>query len=610
MSFDGADGWTKLFDESTILRRVLSYLSFEEQCRQSELVCKRWKEFSNVEGFNLENSRHVQTKFENTILPNLLSRHGDSLKSFRVECSFWEQKNTKLMTTDVLRMIVRASPNLVELSLPMCSNLTSSTETSPLQCLVTLEKLEKLNLSGCNLIDEHLKPLTKLSKIKELNLSINRYVSDLGIKYLFQQSTSTIGSCMQALDLSFTSIGDDSINCLRNVATLKQLHVMHSAVTHKSLLNFCTFAHGPKLEKLNLLNCAMVKELPFLNCESLKNLKAFMYSVPNNPSIENYLSLLSKFSQLSELVLVNMNVLSRRMMQVISQITTLDTLSLRCNKIEDSKNDARQEHAVAEMLEKLSNLKKLDLQVVEMDPISEGIIETLKSLPHLEFLSIQSSEKVKTTKLLNELLTKYSDSRVGEKLKFISIEVPGYSIDASGFKFFANNCKQLESLCVPLSDNIPFSKPTLSNLKHFILTQSSMTRPISDETMCELLAQKGHSLEKLSLRAGSGMAQVLENIVRYCPNLIELEVDLNILSSDDAVSCSIDSSIQSLSKLNNLQRLSLSGNENLWSINKSIVPLARGMNHLTELCLPSSKIATCSSLLFEKLFPHTTIQEI
>ncbi|KAG2379511.1 hypothetical protein C9374_006628 [Naegleria lovaniensis] len=605
--------WNDLFESSigsTILSRVLSYLSLEEQCRQSELVCKRWKDNSHVEAFVLENSKHIQTKFEHIILPNLLLRHGNTLKSFRVDCSFWEQKNTKLITVDVLRRIVKSCPNITELSLPMCSNLTSSTETSPLQSLASLENLEKLNLSGCNLTDEHLKALSKLSKIKELNLSINRYVSDLGIKYLFQQSTSTIGGCLQALDLSFTSIGDDSVLCIRTLSTLKQLHLMHTSVTHKGLQNLCAFEHGPKLEKLNLLNCMHVTELPFLNSARLSNLKAFMYSLPSTATIENHLSHLTNLTMLTELVLVNMNVLTSCMMKIISQITTLDTLSIRCNQIEDSRCDSSVDNSVMKMLEKLSHLKKVDLQVVEMDPISEGVIEALKFLPNLEFLSVQSLQKAKASKLLNELFNKYSDSTVGEKLKFVSIDVPGYNVDSSGFKFFANNCKQLESICVPLSDNIPFAKYSLSNLKHFTLAQSSMSRPFSDESMCELLAHTGHSLQKLSIRAGSGMSQVLENIVKYCPNLTDLEVDLNVLSSDDAVSCSIDSSLQALSKLHYLQRLSLSGNENLWSINKSIVPLARSMTNLTELCLPSSKIATCSSMLFEKLFPHTTIQEI
>ncbi|EFC42321.1 Hypothetical protein NAEGRDRAFT_80455 [Naegleria gruberi] len=483
-------GWKQISSEDVILRRILSFCSFQEQSSM-ELVNKQWRKCVNVEGFVLENNKKNIEKFDSELFPKLLARHGSNLKSFKVTASYWEQKNTKLITPQILVQLSKYCPDLEELHIPMCHNLTES-DINPLRGLTKLNKLEKLDLSGCNLTDDHLKSLTGLRNIRELNLSINRYVSDLGIKYLFQASDSLIGSKIEALDLSFTSVSDNSLLCLRSLTNLKQLHLMQSSISPKCLSQLLTSEGGPTIEKLNLLNCTNITSLNFL--KNYCKLRALMvsFSQKDQRSINDDIDFIEKQTSLKELVLVEVNLLNSPLLEAISKLSQLDTLSLRCKRIELKSKQ------LPDLLSKLTNLKKLDILCEQVDPIEEGILDIISRIPELEAVSVQCHRRAKAINLLDEILGKLSLSKMGHALKHFSVQVPGYTLGESGFRFLSK-CSNLEALDAPIGDNIRVSAETrFNNLKSLQIQQVTPSKAISQSTFDSLIKSTNGKLEKLS----------------------------------------------------------------------------------------------------------------
>jgi len=575
-----------------VLPKVLSFLCWEEQVICSE-VSKGWKSCMNVEKFVLKNSRGFAQNFERTF-PLLLSEQGCNMKSFRVESGFWVQKNTALVTVDILKALAEKT-KLLELHLTMCSGL-SQHDHNPLKSLSLMTSLQKLDLAGGNYSDDNLKPLAKLSNVKELNLSINRFVSDLAIKILFQSSSSSIGKHLVALDLSYTSVSDESLKCIRTLANLKQLHLMNCAITQKGLENMLAYEHGPKLEKLNLLNCTSVSKLEFLkSCRYPESISALMYSFPPsstvNPSSE--LENLSHLTGMQELVLVDIDQLSASCISALTPITSLQTLSIRCNSIQNK---------CLESFKFFSQLKSIDIFSATSDPLKLGFFEGLSSLKNLEYISASSATSTKPQpldKMLSQL------SHFTETLTYFSIDIPGYYLDNSGFNFISS-CHKLSHLNVGLSGSIA-SHQTFGEMKTLIINKTSQTNQVNNETVNVILSSSPN-LKKLVVTNLTNLFDLLEIICRCNMELEDLELDLNVLKSEDSFACSIDGTLQAIAKLNGLKRLSLYGNEKAWSINKSIVPLARSLYKLTELELSEEKLASCSSLLFERLFPHTSVQ--
>ena len=114
---------------------------------------------------------------------------------------------------------INQSNNLLEIKYNGPSN-----EKPNLELLSTVkDQLVWLQLTNCNIDDEDLKSISKLSNLYKLNLNRTK-VTDRGINEL------SVLSKLEYLNLYGTSITDSSINTLQQFPSLKKLYVWETAV--------------------------------------------------------------------------------------------------------------------------------------------------------------------------------------------------------------------------------------------------------------------------------------------------------------------------------------------------------------------------------------------
>ena len=193
-----------------------------------------------------------------------------------------------------------------------------------LSSLVTLTYLKELDLSGCRFPASDLKILAGLPKLEKLNLS--------------QCNLSTIADLSGAMNLQ---VLDVSSNTLRNLeplipmTTLREVYLQHNAVTSLEALSALT-----GLEKLDVSYNSVTNLSPLAGCVSLTWLNAGHNNISDLTGVDTV-------GQLTHLFLDNNNLTT---ISVLSKISSLVELDLSHNTIR-----------LVETLGKLPNLTKLNI---------------------------------------------------------------------------------------------------------------------------------------------------------------------------------------------------------------------------------------------------------
>lgn|GEM_PF-2515997 len=281
-------------------------------------------------------------------------------------------------TNKMLADYVRANPNIENLDIRSCRNIT---DISPLG---SLSRLSILNMQACSKVED-ISPLTNLKNLKELNLH----------------------NCMSLVDLT----------PLTQMDSLRVLHLPPATTNEElSLVLF----HVPQLEKLSLKECSLINDISsvadltnlthlemnhgpeLVDITPLAGLTRLKVLALKNSGIQD-IEALAKLSGLEWLYLSNSKGVND--LSPLKNLTNLSILILDdCKGVSD-----------ITVLSNLTNLSILGLRGLE--EISD--ISNLSSLTRLRHLYLQRCRKISQTQIrdlkksLPKCIIDYRDARLG-----------------------------------------------------------------------------------------------------------------------------------------------------------------------------------------------------
>jgi len=354
------------------------------------------------------------------------------------------------------------------------------------------------------------------------------------------------------------------------------------------------------------------------------------------------LSYINQLQNLRELVICDLKKWNAQHMEMISNLSNLETLSIRCERIDRSqvtpKSNATRNAVVQSMIKNFPRLKKIDIHVSQDDIIQQKYLQQLCEIKTLEYIHLQSAKRSGqlgelTNAIEEELRHLSSKDHSCQTLKYLALIVPNYSVSSKGLCYLT----KLSSL---VELNVRFSnyvlRPVDGDHQENPVCLPSTIQSLSLEQACE----EAH--EQLSAEAISALISPLNNLQKLviqnqnyqsscvthstneynigtdrnflkelpntCPNLVELRLDLNCclcMLGDKEIN--LDRSLQHIKHLTKLEVLGLSGAEGKWTKNTTILPLSRTLKNLIHLHLPQFIIDQISQSTFQRLFPNTVI---
>ncbi|KAL9643178.1 hypothetical protein ABK040_001666 [Willaertia magna] len=346
---------------------------------------------------------------------------------------------------------------------------------------------------------------------------------------------------------------------------------------------------------------------------------ALMYNLPQFSKVGKEIVYIQNFSSLKELVLVGLDSWNVGCMDACKKLTLLETLSLRCKRIEKTKDSSIEKNNLVfmKLVKLFTKLRKFDLHVEEVDLVKEKVLSHLSKLSSIEFIDLKFDERecLDDNEFNEQIEVLFNSCK--DRLTHLFLNA-NYYLNEKGLAALMKGKKLSEwSVGLP-SSVISFDIPLLPT--KVLVTEKSSSNGISMELLCKIVEAAKGNLEKLSIRNvtfssqlelkedGDGIEQLLKTIALCSNNLIDFELDLNIFKFDNAICCSLYPILSNICKLTKLQRLCLYNNETSWTVNKTILPLSKTLNELASLEIPIDKINKTSPLLFEKFFPQTTVK--
>lgn len=134
--------------------------------------------------------------------------------------------------------------------------------------LAKLTKLGTLDLSGCELTDNDLRPLGKLKLLRSLELSHNPKITDVGLAHLGGVNR------LETLSLNETGVTDAGLATLAECEELRELSLATTKVTDAGFKHLAALS---SLENLNVSDCK-IKDDGFRHLAPCRNLKRLTLS--------------------------------------------------------------------------------------------------------------------------------------------------------------------------------------------------------------------------------------------------------------------------------------------------------------------------------------------
>jgi Leucine Rich Repeat (LRR) protein len=227
------------------------------------------------------------------------------------------------ITDEELEIIVEILPNIVDIDMENCLNLTEK----GIKSLSRLKNLECLNLEGCEITDSWLRHLGGLSKLEDLNLSGCEEITGGGLAHL-----KTLSNLI-SLDLSSCDgITDEGLPHLSGFEHLTHLNLAGCPITGDSFASL-----APVLENLTNLNLSWTP----ITDDGLASLTPFLKNVISlnlsccDQLTDKGLKSLAALKKLTSLSLGS--VASDAVLASVAELTNLIFLDLgHCKKITDS----------------------------------------------------------------------------------------------------------------------------------------------------------------------------------------------------------------------------------------------------------------------------------
>ncbi|XP_072049746.1 F-box/LRR-repeat protein 12-like [Amphiura filiformis] len=294
-----------------VLVDIFSFLDVKDKCRTAQ-VCRRWNSLIHQKSL----WKHIDlTPFKvdlRSIWKLVRAYYTDMLLSLRLHGFTESIKSTECISNAVLTDIKSRCPNLRELFVTKANLITINSSLLPAalkqltlhKCLISvdwlkpavdkglLKTVEKLSLCGTTRTsDATLKDLTKLPKLKSINLSGCYRIGESGVSAICQ-SLSQIeeayfdgcdinDQCLHHIGTRWTSlkviilencsrITDVGLGSLSILKKLTHVNLVSCSIGKQGVINFLTVTPSVKLECLKLSKDADYTGDDVSKLESLK----------------------------------------------------------------------------------------------------------------------------------------------------------------------------------------------------------------------------------------------------------------------------------------------------------------------------------------------------
>ena len=258
-----------------------------------------------------------------------------------------------------------------------------------------LPNLNSLTLNGNGYSDECVDSILKIDNLEELTIG-NTYISPYGIEKLSSHSSLrsfSIGQCTPAhlraiqgfKDLEFLSIldcfGDDDIGDFSKLQSLKRLQLCRSSIELSKVLDQIS-----NLKKLRILDFSGQKfdDKLFSSLQGIPQIEHL--SLPSCPLTDKISNDVGKLKSLKGLDLAN-TFIGNDSLREIAKLPNLERLDISYTKISD-----------ISAMSKLSQLRFLSIEGVQIDSQQIKHLATLKQLNHLVISDCVSDHEIKWLK--------------------------------------------------------------------------------------------------------------------------------------------------------------------------------------------------------------------
>lgn len=329
----------------------------------------------------------------------------------------------------------------------------SSFDDKGLEAISKIPNLEVLVLSGNeNITDEGLKSLSRLSKLRFLNLDKTN-ISNTGLSYLLQNkalATLTVVKCKR--------VGDPGMQFLKQLPALKRLNVGETSITdagveqiidsgkieHLSVANCLITDRGldsimqcSSIKKLFLDNCKRISIAGIKKVSAMPNLKRLCLkgTKVNDDAVES----LSKMKSLQRLDIRD-SACTNKSVQNLSTTANLVMLALSGTKVNESGLACLKDFPKLQMIDlanlnlgdkgisHLSNTKIAAAIIFGNNATVPGIINMLQSAQYLHFLALDS-------RLIPRLMEVGREMKLTELIIYPEEAYPSFDIDVQiGFE--------------------------------------------------------------------------------------------------------------------------------------------------------------------------------
>ncbi len=288
------------------------------------------------------------------------------------------------ITDKGIKTLVEAFPTLKELDIASNTLLTDAS----LKEIAKLQDLELLSINYCNFSEFGMMDISKLAKLKTLDLRANMQVGGTGMGFLAKlPSLKTFKHMSSAID-------DMGLEALTAVTGLETLEIQDFNITEASGQIINRFQN---LKNLIVFRCDGFGPQAL---QELKGMKLLRLTLRDLASINDEgLSVFRDMPTLKRLYLRELPSVSDDGVANLSSLKELELLSIWEVPITDKSLDT---------ISKLDNVKELELRSTD---ITEASVEKLLSMPKLENLTITDNAKMSQTGL-----DKLRDSKKFKKL--------------------------------------------------------------------------------------------------------------------------------------------------------------------------------------------------
>ena len=259
-----------------------------------------------------------------------------------------------------VKTIVEAFPNLTSLNLASNSRLTDAAARE----IGTLQDLEVLNLLFCDFGDFGMMHLSKLQKLRVLDIRGNFKIGNGGLRTL-----ATLPA-LRNLQHRSPAVMDDGIRNLSEAKTLTDLLIQDFAITGQS------GQYIRQMERLTNLQIIRCENFDSSGVLELKGLKLNRLTLRGLSVDDSAMEVFSELTTLRRLYLYELTSVSDAGMAKLAHLQSLDTLEIWDVPVTDK---------TMEVIVKLPALKTLILRATKITDAGVELLLTMSSLESVTF---------------------------------------------------------------------------------------------------------------------------------------------------------------------------------------------------------------------------------